>query len=53
MATELLSIGSTAATSADFVSDGTQVVFLKATGGVVPFGARVSVEVKDSGGGYT
>lgn len=53
MATELLSTASGAATSADFTCDGVTVIFLKSANGVIPFGARVAVEVKDSAAGYT
>lgn len=55
MATQLLAIGTTAASSSDLtVVAGTPVaVSLKGTGGgPVAFGARVQVELKDDGNNY-
>jgi hypothetical protein len=55
MASELIATGSVAATSSDITvaAGSTATVFLKdADGGQMPDGAKVAIEIKDSGGVY-
>lgn len=53
MSIELLPIASGAASSIDFTLDGLTVVFLTATGGDIPYTAKVVLEIKDSHGNYS
>ncbi len=54
MATQILSIGSGAASSEELEIDGTQpvTVVMNAAGGEVPFNGRVAIEVKDPSGSF-
>lgn len=54
MATELLPVAATAASSADFTLTADTAIYLKdADGGSISYGAKVYLEAKDDAGNYT